>query len=69
MEVCSPGGLVEQDSLGCRLKNSFESNVPEQMNHQMSTSESVIKKARALVSTESTEVKMSGPLSSFTGWE
>lgn len=39
------------------------------MNHQMSTSESVTKKARALVSTESTGVKMAGPLSSFTGWE
>lgn len=35
----------------------------------MSTSESVTKKARALVSTESTGVKMAGPLSSFTGWE
>ena len=58
-----------QEAWLSKSKNSFESSVPEQMNHQMSTLESALEKARALVSLVSPGVKTAGIRSSFTGGE
>ena len=58
-----------QEAWLSKSKNSFESSVPEQMNHQMATLELALEKACALVSLVSPRVKTAGIWSSFTGGE